>query len=75
MYPQYWLWRLSGVLATEVTSLGCHGDLWRPREGRLSSMVEKRGWTRLFPPLRNAWDALAIRPEVAAAPAFRRTCR
>lgn len=66
MYPQYWLWRLTGVLAGEVTSLACHGDLWRPREGRLSSLVESRGWTRLFPPVRNAWDAFPILPEVAA---------
>jgi sugar (pentulose or hexulose) kinase len=66
MYPQYWLWRLTGALACEVTSLGCHGDLWRPRERRLSSLVESRGWTRLFPPVRNAWDAFPIKPEVAA---------
>jgi sugar (pentulose or hexulose) kinase len=67
MYPQYWLWRLTGVLASEVTSLGCHGDLWRPRERALSSLVASRGWARLFPPIRNAWDAFAIKPEVAVA--------
>ena len=67
MYPQYWLWRLTGALASEVTSLACHADLWRPREARLSSLVESRGWTRLFPPLRHAWDAFPIRPEIAAA--------
>ena len=32
MYPQYWSWRLSGVMSTEVTSLGTHTDLWRPHE-------------------------------------------
>lgn len=26
-YPQYWAWRLTGELASEVTSLGCHTDL------------------------------------------------
>jgi sugar (pentulose or hexulose) kinase len=66
MYPQFWLWRLTGVLVSEVTSLGCHADLWRPRERALSSMVEKRGWTRLFPEVRNAWDAFPIKPEIAA---------
>lgn len=66
--PQYWSWRLSGVMATEVTSLGAHTDLWRPKEGRLSSLVETQGWTRLFPPIRRAWETLgALRPEVAAA--------
>jgi L-fuculokinase len=66
-YPQYWAWRLSGVMATEVTSVGSHTDLWRPNEGRLSSMVEKLRWGRLFPPLRNAWDTVGtLKPEVAA---------
>jgi sugar (pentulose or hexulose) kinase len=67
MYPQYFLWRLTGELASEVTSLACHGDLWRPGEARLSSLVEARGWTRLIPPLRRAWDAFPILPGIAAA--------
>ncbi len=67
-YPQYWSWRLSGVAASEATSLGAHTDLWRPYEGRLSSMVDKLGWRRLFPPMRKAWDTLGtLKPEVAAA--------
>ncbi len=67
-YPQYWAWRLSGVLATEVTSIASHTDLWRPNEGRLSSMVDRLGWRRLFPPLRKAWETLGtLKPEVAAA--------
>ena len=61
-YPQYWAWRLSGVMATEPTVLGAHSDLWRPREGRLSSLVEKRGWRRLFPPQRRAWETLGTPP-------------
>ena len=75
MYPQFWLWRLTGVLASEVTSLGCHGDLWRPREHALSSLVERRGWTRLFPEVRNAWDAFPIKPEVAALAGVSPTAR
>ena len=67
-YPQFWAWRLSGVAASEVTSLAAHADLWRPKEGKLSSLIDRAGWGRLFPPLRKAWDALGpIRPEVAAA--------
>ena len=54
-------------MATEVTSLGAHTDLWRPKEGRLSSLVERQGWTRLFPPIRRAWETLGrLRPEIAA---------
>lgn len=67
MYPQYWAWRLCGVAASEVTSLGCHTDLWRPREGAWSSLVERHGWQGLFPPRRDAWARLGmLRPEVAA---------
>ena len=67
-WPQYWSWRLSGVMASEVTSIAAHSDLWRPMEGRLSSMVEQLGWTHLFPPMRRAWHTLGpLRPEVAAA--------
>jgi sugar (pentulose or hexulose) kinase len=67
-YPQYWSWRLSGIAATEFTAMGSHTDLWRPNEGRPSSMVDKLGWRRLFPPLRKAWETLGpLKPEVAAA--------
>ena len=75
-YPQYWTWRLSGVRAIEVTSIGAHTDLWRPLEGRLSSMVERLGWTHLMPPLRRGWETLGlIRPEVAAATGLRSDIR
>ena len=53
-------------MASEATSLGAHTDL--PEEGDLSSMVDKLGWRRLFPPRRNAWDTLGtLKPEIAAA--------
>lgn len=58
-WPQYWAWRLSGVPASEVTSLGCHTDLWRPRAGQFSELAHKRGWARRFPPLRRAAEVLA----------------
>ncbi len=58
LLPQYWAWRLSGVKATEVTSLGAHTHLWRPAEGAFSGLVERRGWARLFPPMRRAWETL-----------------
>jgi sugar (pentulose or hexulose) kinase len=58
-WPQYWAWRLSGVMATETTSLGCHSDLWRPLENRYSDLAIRRGWARRMPPVRHARDALA----------------
>ncbi|MCW5706644.1 FGGY-family carbohydrate kinase [Shinella sp.] len=72
MYAQYWSFRLTGVAASEVTSLGCHADLWEPRNGRFSSLVEKEGWTRLMPPVRKAGDVLgSVRPDIAAATGLR----
>jgi sugar (pentulose or hexulose) kinase len=66
-YPQYWAYRLSGVEVNEVTSLGCHTDLWMPEEGRYSPLVEREGWTALMPPVARAADRLGpIRPDIAA---------
>ncbi|TPE53018.1 FGGY-family carbohydrate kinase [Amaricoccus solimangrovi] len=67
-YPQYWAYRLSGVMATEATSLGCHTDLWAPRARGFSTLVRRQGWLPLMPPLRAASDRLApILPAVARA--------
>lgn len=57
-YPQYWSWRLTGTMAAEVTSLGCHTDLWRPATGEPSGLVTSEGWTALLPPVRPAWERL-----------------
>lgn len=65
-YPQYWAWRLTGQMASEVTSLGCHTDLWAPDRVDFSSLVDAMGWRPLFPPLRPAASVLGpIRPEIA----------
>ncbi|MGH8815710.1 MAG: FGGY-family carbohydrate kinase [Achromobacter pestifer] len=67
-YPQFWAWRLTGVMASEMTSLGCHTDLWAPGRGEFSGMVGAQGWTALFPPVTPAASVLGpIRPAVAAA--------
>lgn len=55
-WPQYWTWRLTGVLRSEVTSLGCHTDLWSPQDAKFSPLCERRGWSRLFAPLAHAAD-------------------
>lgn len=68
MYPQYWAHRLTGIAASEATSLGCHTDLWNPAARDFSSLVDARGWRRLFPPLRAASDRLGpVTAGVAAA--------
>lgn len=57
-YPQYWAFRLTGTPSVEVTSLGCHTDLWRPREGCYSRLVEDLSIQDRLPPLRSAFDIL-----------------
>ncbi|MET0531082.1 MAG: FGGY-family carbohydrate kinase [Microvirga sp.] len=57
-YPQYWGWRLTGVAATDVTSLGCHTDLWLPRVGMFSSLVERLGIAGKLAPVKKPSDLL-----------------
>jgi sugar (pentulose or hexulose) kinase len=67
MYPQYWALRLTGIAANEVTSLGCHTDLWDPWKADFSSMVDRLGWRELMAPVRLARDRLGpILPALAA---------
>ncbi|WP_373987044.1 FGGY-family carbohydrate kinase [Duganella sp. BuS-21] len=76
MYPQYWAWRLCGSPASEVTSLGCHTDLWQPALQQYSSLVERMGWGRLFAPIRPAWAPLAtIKHELARLTGLPAACR
>ncbi|CDX51038.1 Carbohydrate kinase, FGGY-like protein [Mesorhizobium plurifarium] len=67
MYPQYWALRLTGIAANEVTSLGCHTDLWNPWTSDYSSLVDRMGWRPLMAPVRPARDQLGpILPALAA---------
>ena len=67
MYPQYFCWRLTGVAVGEATSLGCHGDIWRPAEGRASSLVDRLGWGALLPRVAKAYDVVGpLRPDIQA---------
>jgi sugar (pentulose or hexulose) kinase len=66
-WPQYWAWVLSGVAASEVTSLGTHTDLWNPHTRGPSALAQARGWAQKLAPVRLAHDVLgAIRPEWVA---------
>lgn len=57
-WPQYWSWLLCGIAATEVTSLGCHSDLWRPLESEPSPLAQSRGWASRLAPRHAAGDIL-----------------
>jgi sugar (pentulose or hexulose) kinase len=58
-YPQFWNWLFTGARVSEISSIGCHSHLWRPREDAFSSLVERRGWRTKFPPFRRAGEILA----------------
>jgi L-fuculokinase len=57
-YPQYWAWRLTGVSSWEVTSLGCHTDLWEPRARVFSRFAIAQGWDAKFARRCDAWTPL-----------------
>ncbi len=65
-YPQYLAWRLSGIAANEMTSLGCHTDLWNPQAGGYSTLVDRLQIRDLMAPVHSAFDALGpVLPDVA----------
>ena len=67
-YPQYWGHRLTGIAATDITSIGCHTDLWNPYEGAFSDLPEKLGIRDKIAPVRRPSDILGpILPEIAKA--------
>lgn len=67
LWPQFWAWWLCGERASEVTSLGCHSDLWRPDDARWSDLSDRRGWSARMPPLKAAREVLGVvRPALRA---------
>ncbi|MGF6172785.1 FGGY-family carbohydrate kinase [Ensifer sp. 4252] len=67
-YAQYWTFRLTGVRVNELTSLGCHTDLWNPNAGTFSTLVDSQGWRPLFAPVRKASAIVgALLPDLCAA--------
>jgi len=49
-WPQYWVHKLTGERCNDVSSLGCHTDLYEPQRRRYSSLVETQQWRSLMPP-------------------------
>ncbi|WFE90309.1 FGGY-family carbohydrate kinase [Roseibium porphyridii] len=65
-YPQYWTYRLTGKLANEVTSLGCHTDLWCPQQASYSSLIGKLDLGARMAPVKKAADLMGpLLPDVA----------
>jgi len=57
-WAQYWAWLLCGEAATEITSLGCHSDLWRPLDSTPSELCIRRGWAERLAPITPAGQVL-----------------
>ncbi|MEN8895360.1 MAG: FGGY-family carbohydrate kinase [Yoonia sp.] len=67
-YPQYWGHRLTGVTATDITSIGCHTDLWNPYEGTFSELPMKLDIADKIATVRRPSDILGpILPQIAEA--------
>ncbi len=64
---QYWAWQLTGVAVSEVSSLGCHSDLWSPSAASFSALAVRRGWDRRFAPLAHASAVVGtLKADIAA---------
>ncbi len=57
-YAQYLAFRLSGILSSEVTSLGAQTHLWAHRKRDFSALARQRGWADRIPPMRPAGGSL-----------------
>ncbi|WP_204115532.1 FGGY-family carbohydrate kinase [Shimia biformata] len=65
-YPGYWGFRLTGVAASEPTSLGCHTDVWAPYEGNYSSLAARLNIREKLAPVKQPGEMLGpILPIVA----------
>nr|WP_202385644.1 carbohydrate kinase [Altericroceibacterium endophyticum] len=75
-WPQYWAWFLSGRCVSEVTSLGCHSDLWSPLTGQFSSLARLKGWDQRFAPLVEAGEIVGqLRADIAAKTGLPKTTK
>lgn len=57
-WAQYWSWLLTGVAASEITSMASHTDLWRPLAQTPSDLSVRRGWSKRIAPLQPAGSVL-----------------
>ena len=65
-YPQYWVWRLTGMFASDLCSIGTHTDLWLPLENKPSHLAEVLGVTNRLVKMIPPWQVIGeIAPKVA----------
>lgn len=65
-YPQYWGHLLTGELACDLCSLGCHTDLWNPWSGTFSTLVDRLDLAgRMAPPRLPTGQLGTLLPRIA----------
>lgn len=65
--PQYWAWRLSGEVSSEITYLAAQSGLWNLSKSSLSAIAQAHNWGHLLPPRQRADYSLgSLRPELVA---------
>jgi len=57
---------LSGIAASEISSIGCHSDLWNFELNKFSDLVINENWLNKFAPLRQANEVLGPIKQVLA---------
>lgn len=73
-WPQYWGHRLTGIATCDVSSLGCHTDLWQPTSGQFSGLVKQLGLgKKMAAPSRPDAVLGPILPAVASATGLTRS--
>ncbi|MFT4727122.1 MAG: sugar (pentulose or hexulose) kinase [Granulosicoccus sp.] len=65
-WPQYWTFILTGDRHNDVTSLGCHTDLYEPDNQCYSTLLDDMNWRALMPPTKHSGELSGtLRPAVA----------
>lgn len=65
-WAQYWAFLLTGRAVSEVSSLGCHSDLWCPHSRTFSDLAQRHGWAERFAPVVPADSVVGLlSPELA----------
>lgn len=65
-WPQYWTFKLTGERHNDVTSLGCHTDLYEPANQCYSKLLDDMNWRALMPPTKHSGELSGtLLPDVA----------
>ncbi|MFK7993104.1 MAG: FGGY-family carbohydrate kinase [Granulosicoccus sp.] len=67
-WPQYWVFILTGERHNDVTSLGCHSDLYEPLRQRYSMLIDNMNWQSLMPATKHSGQLSGtLNPNIASA--------